>query len=57
MNRTMFTGKIGEEEMRRHHPLEYEELMAARAVRPGVPAGIPAVGQVAADPPTVVPSP
>jgi len=51
MNWTMFTGKISEEEMRRHHPLEYEELMAARAVRPGVPAGIPAVGQVAVDPP------
>lgn len=51
MNWTMFTGKISEEEMRRHHPLEYEELMAARTVRPGGPAGIPAVGQVATDPP------
>ena len=42
MNWTMFTGKISEEEMRRHHPLEYEELMAARTVHPAVPRGVPA---------------
>ena len=42
MNWTMFTGKLSEEEMRRHHPLEHEELMAARAVHPAVPLGVPA---------------
>jgi cytochrome b subunit of formate dehydrogenase len=42
MNWTMFTGKVSEEEMRRHHPLEYEELLAARAVQPAVPRGVPA---------------
>jgi cytochrome b subunit of formate dehydrogenase len=42
MNWTMFTGKIGEAEMLRHHPLEYEELMTARAVHPAVPRGVPA---------------
>ena len=38
MNRTFLTGMIGEEEMRHHHPLEYEELMAARAAA-GEPRG------------------
>jgi len=42
MNWTMFTGKISEEEMRRHHPLEYQELVAARAVHPAVPRGVSA---------------
>ncbi|MFI5339610.1 MAG: formate dehydrogenase subunit gamma [Candidatus Methylomirabilales bacterium] len=51
MNRTFLTGKISEDEMRRHHPLEYEELMAARAVRPPATAGLPAAEQMAADPP------
>jgi cytochrome b subunit of formate dehydrogenase len=46
MNRTFWTGMIGEEEMRRHHPLEYEELMAFRAA----PASLEAAGQ-AVDPP------
>ena len=45
MNRTFLTGRISEDEMRRHHPLEYEELMAARALR------LPPAGQLAADPP------
>jgi cytochrome b subunit of formate dehydrogenase len=30
MNRAFLTGMISEEEMRHHHPLEYEALMAAR---------------------------
>jgi len=55
MTWTMFTGKISEEEMRRHHPLEYEELVATRVIPPGVSAGIPALAQatapVAADSP------
>ncbi|MGE5848848.1 MAG: cytochrome b/b6 domain-containing protein [Candidatus Methylomirabilota bacterium] len=51
MNWTMFTGKITEMEMRRHHPLEYEGLMAARTIHPGVSAGVPVPGPVAADPP------
>jgi formate dehydrogenase subunit gamma len=51
MNRTFLTGRLSEEEMRRHHPLEYEELMAARALRPPAPAGLPAAEQLAADPP------
>ncbi len=51
MNRTFFTGRISEEEMRNHHPLEYEELMAARALRPPAPARLPATEQLAADPP------
>ena len=42
MNRAFLTGMISEEEMRHHHPLEYEALMAAR----------PAVKDVAADPPS-----
>jgi cytochrome b subunit of formate dehydrogenase len=55
MNWTMFTGKISEMDMRRHHPLEYEELMAARVIHPGASAGVPALApataRVAADPP------
>ncbi len=60
MTWTMFTGKLSEEEMRRHHPLEYEELMAAQVIRPGVSAGVPVPGPVAADPPSgaaLAPSP
>ena len=51
VNRTFLTGKISEDEMRRHHPLEYEEIVAARAVRPPATAGLPAAGQAAAGPP------
>jgi cytochrome b subunit of formate dehydrogenase len=51
MNRTFLTGRISEDEMRRHHPLEYEELMAARALRPPATGGLRASGQLAADPP------
>jgi len=51
MNRTFLTGRISEDEMQGHHPLEYEELMTALALRPPVPAGLPAAGQLAADPP------
>lgn len=50
MNRTFLTGKISEEEMRRHHPLEYEEMMATREVHAAAPAGPPAAGSLAADP-------
>ena len=39
MNWTFWTGTISEEEMRRHHPLEYEELMASRAARLPAPVG------------------
>jgi cytochrome b subunit of formate dehydrogenase len=46
MNRTFLTGRIGEDEMRRHHPLEYEELMASRTLHVAAPAG-----QLAADSP------
>jgi formate dehydrogenase subunit gamma len=55
MNRTFLTGRISEEEMRHHHPLEYEELMAARALRPPAPARLPTTEQLASDPP--LPSP
>lgn len=51
MNRTFLTGRISEEEMHRHHPLEYEEFMAARALRPPTTAGLPTAEQLAADPP------
>jgi formate dehydrogenase subunit gamma len=56
MNWTFWTGMIGEEEMRRHHPLEYEELMASRVARPPAVAGLAAAGQSAADPPLPSPS-
>jgi len=55
MNWTMFTGKVSEEEMRRHHPLEYEEQMAARTIHPEMPRGVPTLAPVTApvdaDPP------
>jgi formate dehydrogenase subunit gamma len=51
MNRTFWTGMISEEEMRRHHPLEYEELMASRAARSPAVAGLAAAGRLTADPP------
>ena len=41
MNRTFLTGRISEEQMRTHHPLEYEELMAGRAPRFPASAGLP----------------
>jgi len=56
MNRTFWTGMISEEEMRRHHPLEYEELMASWPARPPAVAGLAAAGQSAADPPLPSPS-
>ncbi len=46
MNWTMFTGKISEMEMRRHHPLEYEERMAARTIHPVVPGIAAPVGPI-----------
>jgi len=57
MNRTFLTGMISEEEMRLHHPLEYEEILAARGVRASVPAGppAPAAGPLGGKPP--LPSP
>ncbi len=42
MNRTFLTGRLSEEEMRRHHPLEYEEILAARAAHAPIPEGPPA---------------
>ncbi len=52
MNWTFWTGTLSEQEMRRHHPLEYEEVMAAGAVRPAVVhPGVAAAEQLAADPP------
>jgi cytochrome b subunit of formate dehydrogenase len=52
VNRTFWTGTISEEEMRRHHPLEHEELMAAGALRSAVVRpGVAVAGQLAADPP------
>ncbi|HSB70523.1 MAG TPA: cytochrome b/b6 domain-containing protein [Candidatus Methylomirabilis sp.] len=51
MNRTFWTGMISEEEMRRHHPLEYEEFLASRAARPPAPAAAPATRVAAATPP------
>ena len=48
MNWTMFTGKISEEEMRRHHPLEYEEQMAAQTIHPARPRGVQTLGPVTA---------
>ena len=51
MNRTFLTGRIGEEEMRTHHPLEYEELMAARTAPSPAPMGQPAGEQARAEAP------
>ena len=50
MNWTFWTGTISEEEMHRHHPLEYEEAMAARTIRPPLPGGLPETGALATDP-------
>jgi formate dehydrogenase subunit gamma len=50
MNRTFWTGTLSEEEMRRHHPLEYETLVASRSVRPSVSATGPMTGRLAAEP-------
>jgi formate dehydrogenase subunit gamma len=50
MNRTFWTGTISEEEMRRHHPLEYEALMASRASRPPASGSTRAASHMAADP-------
>jgi cytochrome b subunit of formate dehydrogenase/uncharacterized protein (DUF2164 family) len=55
MNWTFWTGTIEEEEMRRHHPLEYEVLITSGAVRPPAQAGLPAGGQFTVDSPS--PSP
>ena len=51
MNWTFWTGTISEEEMHRHHPLEYEELVGARPLGPPLPEGLPATEQWVADPP------
>ncbi len=40
MNWTFWTGTLTEEEMRRHHPLEYEALTASQGIRPHVPARV-----------------
>lgn len=52
MNWTWWTGAVSEEEMRMHHPLEYEELIASGAVRPPAPVAPPATEALAADPPS-----
>lgn len=65
MNRTFLTGMISEEEMRRHHPLEYEEILAARAAPAPVPEGppaaapppVPATGSLTAKPSLPSPGP
>jgi cytochrome b subunit of formate dehydrogenase len=49
MNWAMFTGKIREEEMRHHHPLEYEELMAARTPPPPSTLPVGGAGTLAAE--------
>ncbi len=51
MNWTFWTGTISEEEMRRHHPLEYEELVASPPPRPPVPVALSPSVAPAADPP------
>ncbi len=51
MNWTFWTGTISEEEMHRHHPQEYEELVGARALGPPLPEGLPGMGQPVAIPP------
>jgi cytochrome b subunit of formate dehydrogenase len=56
MNWTFWTGTISEEEMHRHHPLEYEELVGARALGPPLPEGLPGTGQPVADPPHRLPA-
>jgi cytochrome b subunit of formate dehydrogenase len=52
MNRTFWTGMISEEEMRHHHPLEYEAVMASRTVRSTGPLGLAPVGHIPGDPPS-----
>jgi formate dehydrogenase subunit gamma len=52
MNRTFWTGTLSEEEMRRHHPLEYEALMASHATRPAASGGASAAKRMPADPAT-----
>jgi cytochrome b subunit of formate dehydrogenase len=42
MNWAFWTGTISEEEMRQHHPLEYEESMASRMIRPAAPVALAA---------------
>jgi cytochrome b subunit of formate dehydrogenase len=56
MNRTFWSGMISEEEMRRHHPLEYEELMASRPARLPAVEGLSPAGQSAESPPLPSPS-
>ncbi|MBI4737788.1 MAG: hypothetical protein HY766_17285, partial [candidate division NC10 bacterium] len=55
MNWTWWTGTVSEEEMQVHHPLEYEALMASRAVSPPAPVAVPATQVLAADAPGVAP--
>jgi cytochrome b subunit of formate dehydrogenase len=55
INWTFWTGKISEEDMQIHHPLEYEEMMDSRPHRRSAPAGLPADGDTAADSPVAPP--
>ncbi len=50
MNRTFLTGRISEEEMREHHPLEYEAFLASERARPIAPLGLTTAGSLAAGP-------
>ncbi len=56
MNWTFWTGTLTEEEMRHHHPLEYEEVVASQVIRLPVPVDLSRAGQVAADPPFPAPA-
>ncbi len=56
MNWTFWTGTLTEEEMRRHHPLEYEELVASQTVRLSTLASHPAAGQAGTDPRAATPA-
>jgi cytochrome b subunit of formate dehydrogenase len=50
MNRTFLTGRISEGEMREHHPLEYEAILATERARQIAPLGLTPAGSLAADP-------
>jgi formate dehydrogenase subunit gamma len=45
MNRTFLTGMVSEEEMRHHHPLEYEQLVAAHPAATGGTRDRPGAGR------------
>lgn len=55
MNWTWWTGTVSEEEMRTHHPLEYEELIASGVVRPSTPVAVPVTEALATNPPVSPP--